>query len=183
MSQVLSPSDFNNTVYQIRDLFFQQTFQAIFQDKQLQGHYQTLKKDYGPFMPSDVFYEVMDLYQYDPDSLHYLTTRFLPYAKQLEIDQYEGIDPNQFLSTTFQRFYHLFLRHCQLKQKKAFDFFRFIEHPAFEFTAPNRLLFYLFLPVLEFLKIVDLAKQVTPLSSLLFSPFTRFHVYFRVEWQ
>jgi hypothetical protein len=60
-SQVISASDFNDTVYHIRKQFFQQNFSYL---QSLKG-YETLKKDIGPFMPSDSFVEMLDLYGFD----------------------------------------------------------------------------------------------------------------------
>jgi hypothetical protein len=78
------------------------------------------------------------------------------------------------LTTAIQRYYQLFLKWSNIKLKNRLSFFEFIESDAFQFfeqpnvddkttsaaTNKNRLLFYLLIPLLEFIRIIDVAKKV-----------------------
>jgi hypothetical protein len=109
-------------------------------------------------------------------NVNYYIERFSSYLEELHVHHNPFI-----LTTAIQRYYQLFHKWSNIKLKNRLSFFEFIESDAFQFfeqpsvdnkTTPatankNRLLFYLLIPLLEFIRIIDVAKKVSHFLSFL----------------
>ncbi len=93
-------------------------------------------------------------------SLDYFKERFSAYNEKL------GLTKNPILlETMLNKLYELFLRHNTLKRNDSMDFFHYLEVRESFYQQSNQILYYLFIPYLEFLHVVDVAKLVRKQSS------------------
>lgn len=88
-------------------------------------------------------------------SLDYFKERFSVYNEKL------GLTKNpMLLETMLNKLYELFLRHNTIKRNDSMDFFHYLEVRESFYQQSNQILYYLFIPYLEFLHVVDIAKLV-----------------------